>query len=120
MQKVETSMIEKPADSGTTALGIFLDSESLDPLVEVQLCEIMAYASDGWTWHLKQRIMRLNDTQWERLIRFLKKAGTVQPPFLWYCRLIAELGADANNPAEANPFKKPGRRLMKELGIRYK
>src|SRR5262245_55597602 len=122
MEKTFIGPVEPVATSGIDALGKFLDTDT-EPMpgnLEMQLRAIMDNAFDGWLFHLRQRILGLNDKQWARLLRFFAHHGKMDPPPLWYCKFVAEMADAACCLSDSNPWKKHGKRFLKGLRIQYR
>ncbi|OGG60800.1 hypothetical protein A2765_01670 [Candidatus Kaiserbacteria bacterium RIFCSPHIGHO2_01_FULL_56_24] len=121
MEKTNMTLVDATGDSGVEALRILMEAEALTPALEERLGATMASSFDGWPFHLRQRLAKKpTDLQWERLIRFLKLYSTAQPPLLWYCELIADMGGHARSLSDTDPWKKPAKRILEELGTRYR
>lgn len=121
MQKIDVTLIDGVVDSGIGAFMMLMNADILDPALEERLFAIMNGSLDGWSYHLRQRLAaKPTDAQWNRIFRFLNLYGTIIPPRLWFCELIADMGGHARNLVDADPWKKPGKRILDELGIRYR
>ena len=103
--------------SGIEALYFLLDTPQLSHGQRCELEDVLMTVRDGWMFHLRQRFPRLTDTQWERIVGFLNGCAREKPAPFCYFAIIAEMGDLAECLAGANPWKKPGQRLMNELGI---
>lgn len=107
--------------SGMDAVDVLFDTRHSSPDLEARIYETLLYARDGWPFMLRQRLAgRLSDDQYARIIRILKAVGRLEPPIVWFCRLIADLADHANSTSDSDAWRTPARRILDALEIGYR
>lgn len=106
--------------SGTYALQLLLDTPVLSSAQQCALEDLLMKHRDGWMFVLGQRFpsLRREEGKWARIVHFLQVCGSMNPPPFCYIKIVAEMGDQAEcSVGDQNPFKKPGIKLMKDLGL---
>lgn len=102
---------------GIEAFNLLFGENDLSPETEAAQWKILNTVNDGWPFYLRQRVMRFSDPQWNRLLALLESGGKEWPPKSWVSSFLSDMYDHAHAPVEADPWKRPGRRLMEILGI---
>jgi len=109
-----------PTWNGRDAIDVLFDTRHTSPQLEARIYEALLYAHDGWPFWLRQRLAgNVSDEQYARLVRILRAVGRLEPPIVWYCRLVGEFADHANSSADADPWRTPARRILDSLEIAY-